>query len=205
MFVDGQAPNPGFQQYYPLASRNLYGQPNPQAPPQPIPQAKPSPAAAHSPYGGPSPYQSSAYDDQSSLGGASRYGESKGAGQQTQQQAAPQSYQSQAGGLHNFLGMNTPSATGSGASRQQASTPDDSFKSQTTGSTGAQAGQGNGLQGGLNRQNPQQGLAGHQQQQHGAFNYPYGAAGGYGNQDWAQYGQQQHQYGSRNGYSHWQQ
>mgnify|MGYP007001966429 CR=1 FL=1 len=93
--------------------------------------------------------------------------------------------------------MNTPSATSGAGARPQAATPDEGFKSQATQSQGS-------APGAQNRSTPlQQGVAGSatQQQQHGGFNYPYGA-GGYGNQEWSQYGQH---YGSRNGYSHWQQ
>jgi len=187
--TDGQAPQPGFQQYYPLAGRNHYGQPTPQAPAAAIPQAsKPSPAPAHSPYGGHQSYPSSAYDDQSSLS-MGRYGESK---PQQQAQAQPQpSFQSQQG-LQNFLGMNTPSAS-SASSRHQAGTPDDSFKTAQSGSAASRpqpAAQGQANQ-------PQSA----QHQQGGFGNYPgYGA---YQSQDWSQYGQ--HYGGSRNGYSQWQQ
>ncbi|WWD21897.1 hypothetical protein CI109_106385 [Kwoniella shandongensis] len=209
----GQAPQAGFQQYYPLAARNLYGQPAPQAPPAPIPQStKPQAPASQSPYGVPPSYPSSAsYDDQS-FGGLGRYGDSKpqqaGQGQtqgaQTGAAGGAQStlnssggpYNSQPGagagaGLHNFLGSNAISAPGSGAagsgqaSRPQATTPEDGFKS----AQGVQARpQGNN--------NVPQAQGGQ-----GFGSYPYG--GGYGGQDWGQYGGQH--YGSRNGYSHWQQ
>ena len=90
--------------------------------------------------------------------------------------------------------MNTPSAGSAAGTRPQATTSDDGFKSQNTQSQGV-------APGAQARSTPQQqGAAGSNQQQQ--FNYPYGA-GGYGNQDWSQYGQQH--YGSRNGYSHWQQ
>ena len=183
-------PAPGFHQYVPQASRPLYGQSNPQAPSAPIPQAtKPSPVPGHSPYGGPSPYPTSSYDDQTSLG-AGRYGESK----TPAQNQGPQSYQSASGGLHGFLGASTNSA----ASRPQAATPDDGFKSQTAQS------QATGQQGQQARATPQQGLgaagSGQQQQQHAGFGYPYGGNAGYGGQDWSQYNQQH--YGSR-GYSNW--
>ncbi|WVF70414.1 hypothetical protein IAT40_005204 [Kwoniella sp. CBS 6097] len=201
----GQAPQGGFQQYYPLAARNLYGQPAPQAPPAPIPSSKPQPPTSHSPYGGPPSYPSSAtYDDQS-FGGLGRYGDSKtqggqGAQGQTPAQAqqgqgqstlAPGSYNSQsgAGGIHNFLGSSGSSAA-SQANRPQATTPDDGFKS-AQGAVGAQSRAS--AAGG-----PQQGLG--PQAQHGFASYPYG--GGYGGQDWGQYGGH---YGSRNGYNHWQQ
>ncbi|ORY24864.1 hypothetical protein BCR39DRAFT_545589 [Naematelia encephala] len=182
----GQAPQAGFQQYYPLAGRNLYGQPNPQAqPPQPIPQAnKPTPPAAQSPYGAPSSYPSSAYDEQTF--GLGRYGEQakpqapsaagQGPAPVTQpSNPAQQSYQSQGQGLHGFLGINTPSATSAG-SRPQATTPDEGFKPTTSAAS-----------------RPQQ--SGQQPAQQAFGNYQYG--NGYG-QDWSQYG-----YG-RNGYAGWQ-
>ncbi|WVR04267.1 hypothetical protein IAU60_001267 [Kwoniella sp. DSM 27419] len=202
----GQAPQAGFQQYYPLAGRNLYGQPAPQAPPAPIPSNKPQPPSTQSPYGGPPSYPSaSAYEDQS-FGGLGRYGDAKaqqgqGAQGQTPQSQqgqaqstlAPGSYNSQsgaAGGIHNFLGGHSPSVgagsnAGSQASRPQAATPEDGFKSQQAQQT---------------RGGPQQ-QAQQAQGQHGFASYPYG--GGYGGQDWGQYGGGH--YGSRNGYNHWQQ
>ncbi|KAK8846580.1 hypothetical protein IAR55_005666 [Kwoniella newhampshirensis] len=205
----GQAPQAGFQQYYPLAARNLYGQPAPQAPPAPIPQSnKPQAPPAQSPYGAPPSYPSSASYDEQSFGGLGRYGDSKaqqagqvqsqgaqtagaGGAQNSLNSASPYNSQSAGGaGLHNFLGNNAISAPGSGAgasqaSRPQAATPEDGFKS----APGVQARpQGNN--------NVPQAQGGQ-----GFGSYPYG--GGYGGQDWGQYGGQQ--YGSRNGYSHWQQ
>ncbi|WWC87354.1 uncharacterized protein L201_002243 [Kwoniella dendrophila CBS 6074] len=214
----GQAPQAGFQQYYPLAGRNLYGQPAPQAPPAPIQGNKPQPPSSHSPYGGPPSYPSSAaYDDQSFGGGLGRYGESKAqntpGSQQQQAQGgstgqsslAPGSYNSQQqSGLHNFLGTSSTTSSNTGAStaasaRQQATTPDDGFKS--LGGAGQQA-----------RSNATTAAAGQNQQglnpqaQQGFNSYPYGGnAGGYGGQDWGHYGGGGH-YGSRNGgYQHWQQ
>lgn len=205
--TDGQAPNPGFQQYYPMASRNLYGQPAPQVPPAPIPASKPTPPAHHSPYGAPpSSYPSSGFDDQSfGLGG--RYGDANKAGtpqsgaaqgQQNPQPiggSIPQSYPSQQQGIHSFLGGNsTPSSSlGSGQPARQAGTPDDNFKAQPgAAASGATAGAG--------RTQPQQPQAAQQ----GFNSYPYG---GYQNHDWSPYGQQQQHYsGSRNGgYTGWQQ
>jgi hypothetical protein len=86
----------------------------------------------------------------------------------------------------------------SASTRPQASTPDEGFKSQSSQSQGSAA-----PGGAQNRSTPLQ--QGNNQQQHAGFNnYPYGgaASGGYGGQDWSQYGQH---YGSRNGYSQWQQ
>ncbi|WVW78945.1 hypothetical protein I302_100908 [Kwoniella bestiolae CBS 10118] len=211
----GQAPQAGFQQYYPLAQRNLYGQPAPQAPPAPIQGNKPQPPSSHSPYGGPPSYPSSAtYDDQSFGGGLGRYGDSKAQQQQTpgsqaqaqaqgQNTLAPGSYNSQQSGLHNFLGSSTsassatgttPSGVAGSAGRPQATTPDDGFKTQT---------QGRGT-----TQIQQNQAANPQAAQQGFNSYPYGGnaggVGGYGAQDWSHYGQAGH-YGSRNGYQHWQQ
>ncbi|WRT65211.1 uncharacterized protein IL334_002154 [Kwoniella shivajii] len=219
----GQAPQAGFQQYYPLAGRNLYGQPAPQAPPAPIPSNKPQPPTSQSPYGGPPSYPSSAsYDDQSFGGGLGRYGESKtqstpGAGQQGSavgvgagQSLAPGSYNQQ--GLHNFLGTSNTSTTGGSASSQvnaraQATTPDDGFKSSASSQQqGGAARSQNQIQQGINPNNAASAAAQNQNQQ-GFSSYPYGGAGGaggYGGQDWGHYGAAGH-YGSRNGYQQWQQ
>ncbi|WWC67514.1 uncharacterized protein I206_101422 [Kwoniella pini CBS 10737] len=208
----GQAPQAGFQQYYPLAQRNLYGQPTPQAPPAPLQGNKPQPPASHSPYGQPpSGYPSSnAYDDQSfgALGGG-RYGESAnkaspavGQAQTSQTGAqggasslAPGSYNSQQG-LHNFLGASTTSsASNVGANRAQATTPDDGFKSQQSSLGGQRSTQ-------QQTQQPAQSNQANAAQQ-GFNSYPYG--GGYGGQDWGHYAAAGH-YGTRNGYGqHWQQ
>jgi hypothetical protein len=170
-----------------MAQRNLYNQPTPPVAPAPIPQAKP--AQAQSPYGG-APYPSSAYDDQSSFGsaGVGRFGDSKAPVQSTQNQYA-----------HTYLGVGQQNAA-----RQQATTPDEGFKSATPQSS-ASVGAAVPAQG---QQTPgqAQGLRGPQGFGAGAgAGYPYGQYQAQGQQDWSQYGQQQYG-GSRNGYSGgWQQ
>jgi hypothetical protein len=201
-FTDNQAPQPGFQQYYPLAGRNLYGQPTPPTQPAPIPQAKP--AQTQSPYGGQhtQPYPSAGYDDQSSFNsaGGGRFGESKAPSVQP-------AYANQ--GLQGFLGVGAQQAN---ASRQQGPTSDDGFKSSTPQSSvsaapaqgqQAQQGQAQGAGAGVGGQ----GLRG--PQGFGA-GYPGYNNGGYQAQaqaqDWSQYGQ--YSGGGRasgNGYASWQQ
>jgi hypothetical protein len=216
---DGQAPNPAYQQYgYPVAQRGIYGQPAPGAPPAPIPQAtKPNPPSTQSPYGNPGSYPSSVtpFDEQSTYGlgrfggvgagvGVGADSKAPSATQPTSQGAQASSYTSQQGqGLHGFLGMNNPSAT-SASSRPQATTPDEAFKSQGTNSAASQS-QG-GQQGSVVGVGANQGVgAGARPQQQQQVPQGFGAyggyGGGYGNQDWSQYG-----YGTgRNGYSQWQQ
>jgi hypothetical protein len=202
----GHTHTPGFQQYYPMAGRQLYGQPPSHQPPAPIPTNKPTPPT-HSPYGAPNQYPSSGFEDQSY--GLGRFGDSNKASgnlQSGQNQQNPQpigagslpqsGYQQQ--GLHNFLGggINTP--TGAAGSQQpnrpQAGTPEDSFKGQSAGGQQSGAGAAAGARGAQ----PQQ-----PQTQQPFASYPYA---GYQNQDWSPYGQQGHYGGSRNGgYTGWQQ
>ncbi|ADV25808.1 Hypothetical protein CGB_N3110W [Cryptococcus gattii WM276] len=204
----GQAPQAGFQQYYP---RNLYGQPAPQAAPAPIPAAKPQPT--QSPYGAPPSYP--AFNNEESFGSLGRY-DSKPAQPAGQPPAQGQSaiggsYGSQ--GLHGFLGMNNAQA---GSARPQAPNASEDFKVASSGSnstasnanataaSGTAGTSGAGVAQAQRASNQptaiqaqQQGQQGQQQQGFGS--YPYG--GGYGGQDWGQYGGH---YGSRT-YSHWQQ
>ncbi|ODN75168.1 hypothetical protein L202_06370 [Cryptococcus amylolentus CBS 6039] len=223
----GQAPQAGFQQYYPIAGRGVYGQPAPQPAPAPIP-AKPQ--ATQSPYGGPSPYPAFNSED-SAFGGLGRY-DAKPAGA-AQPNAAAQtpaqsgsalggSYGSQ--GLHGFLGMNNTQAGAArpqgasednkygGASSNQVGTPNVSAANPSAPNSGIAAQQAQAAaqaQAVQQQQQQQRGPSAAGQQQHqpqqagqqGGFgSYPYG--GGYGGQDWGQYGGH---YAGRGGYSQWQQ
>ncbi|RXK39584.1 hypothetical protein M231_03086 [Tremella mesenterica] len=189
----GQAPQPGFQQYYPMSQRNLYGQPS-----APLPPAQPKPAAPTQSY--PFSGVGNTYDEQSfaslnrydkphvsqtHLGSHGQHNVPHHVPAQAQGQTLSSSYPN-TGGLHSFLGTHTTTPTAganttnsnSNASNtnagRQTATPDEGLKGQT------QQGQGQ-TQG---------------QARPGAYGY-----GAYGNQEWGQYGG--HYAGNRNGYSGW--
>lgn len=201
----GQGPQPGFQPYYPLAGRNLYG--GHQQPPPPAQQqggaGAGKPAAAQSPYS----YPSSNYDD--SLSSFGRYNSAPSAADTKSSAPTPASSQPAggagaggAGGFGaNYLGMS--SGLGN-AGRQNAQTPDEGYKSASAGGPGSRLGQPVPQQQGQQGQQQGQGQGGAAGQGQGQAQQAFGnyggyggaAAGGYGGYgDWSGYNQ------GRNGYA----